>query len=328
MAKSSFTKPAPAGGKATPPVKAPAPGKPVAPPKAGAKTPPAKPTPGKSAAPPAKAPANKPAPPQRQTRPAPPAKREEAAPEFEPGERPGETEVIPPGHEEPTAGEGELAPAVINNLMTQPVGTFAGEMMPGDFEIPKFKLSQAVGPLADAGFDPGQLILNMVCILWAEGCEAVEITIIKAEKKYVEETEYGSDEFGQVFETAAEAQAAGLSTEWGPSGEKPQVLPQVLAMILIKKPEGVDPDEFPIEGPDGNLYAVALWRIAGTAYGLVRVITGAQRTRLKDGLHTGTFLVAARKEVGKKNTYFVPTLSAGSPHDDAFIQFVLEHAGS
>jgi hypothetical protein len=230
-----------------------------------------------------------------------------------------ESEVV-----ETAADHVETAIVTTKSIMSVGLGQSSGQMSASDFAFPKLKLAQGVGPLRDAGFDPGQLVLNDAVVIGGEEYADVELTILKYVKQFVENLPYGSDEFPRIWATEEEAQAEGMNTEWGPNGEKPDVLPQLVCMVLIKCPEGVDPADFPIEHESG-LYAMAEWRISGTAYVLTKVITGAQRTRLKNGLHTGSFLVGVRKVTGKF-TYHVPTLAPGSMHDEDFIQFLVENA--
>ncbi len=222
-----------------------------------------------------------------------------------------------------TTERAEIAPTT--NLMGLRLGASSGQMSASDFAFPKLKLTQGVGPLRDAGFNPGEIVLNDAIVIGGEEYAEVEITILKYVKQFVENLAYGSDGFPRIWATIEEAEAEGMNTEWGPNGEKPDVLPQLVCMILVKQPEGIDPADFPIEH-DTGLYAMAEWRISGTAYVLTKTITGAQKTRLKDGLHTGSFMVGVRKVTGKF-TYFVPTLTPGNMHDDEFIQFLVDNAG-
>jgi hypothetical protein len=208
--------------------------------------------------------------------------------------------------------------------MAVPLGASSGEMSQADYSLPKLQLAQFVGDLSQQlGFTPGDLVLNQTTILWQEGCDGVEVTFLRYVKQFVENLPFDSEEFPRIFNTLAEATEAGLSTEWGPNGEKPDVLPQCVAMVIIKKPEGVDdPTEFTLE-INGELYALAMWRISGVAYQLMKTITSAQRTLLREGLHTGSFLVSARKVTGK-NVYFVPVLQPGPMHSQETLADIVE----
>lgn len=221
---------------------------------------------------------------------------------------------------EAAADNAALAPQNQQNLMGAQVGSIVGDLNTGDYSFPSLKLAQALGPLTeDLGFISGQIVFNEQTVLWEEGCAEIEVTFLKAMKQFVEQTEMG--EMSRIFNSLEEARAEGLETEWGPNGEKPQVLPQLLAMIMVKCPEGVDPVDFPIEHESG-LYALGMWRISGASYKpLVQRITGAARTRLKGGLHTGTFLVSAKKITGQF-TYWVPLLNPGAMHEPEFVEFI------
>lgn len=279
------------------------------------------------------APAKKPGPPKK-------AATEETTKPADPEPEPTPKKPGPPKKPEPVVADVEvvgpdealtkddvdLAPTVVKGLMQQPLGALSGELGSSDYAFPKLKLSQSVGPLAEAGVAPGSLVLGET-IIWEDGCEEPEITILRAQKQLVEDLPYGSEEFPKIFMTAADAEAEGLTTEWGPGGEKPQVLPQLLMSVLIKQIEGVDPAEFTIEYND-SLYCLSTWRAGGVCYkDVMQTLTKAQRGRLENGLHTGSFKISAKKIKGKLNTFFVPVLEPGAEHDQEFIDFLVEHAG-
>lgn len=255
-----------------------------------------------------------------------------------------ETEVVDNG-EQPSENPVEEAPAETTggemvpyeeqppaqtrtNLFAVPAGSIQGQLDTSDYEIPQLKLCQYVGPLIEEyGFTPGDWVANNETILWQEGCAPVEVTILNVVKQFVEKTEYGSDVMGRIFNSTDEAEAAGLVTTWGPNGEKPDTEPTAACLCLVKLPEGVDGPAFDLEYGDDR-YALLMWRIGGVAYGRTfKKITGAARTRLRNGLHTGSFFVSAKKEKGSVNTYWLPVLEPGNQHDEDFINFALEQLG-
>lgn len=212
------------------------------------------------------------------------------------------------------------------SLSSTGLGAIGGQLTAADLGYPKLKLTQFIGPAAQAGFTPGSLVVADSCIIYdptqAPDITEVHVTIVKAMKQYMEQVDWGDDRLGQVFSTLEEAQAAGFVTDWGPNGEKPEVLAQLVCLVLIEYQPGMDDSEFTIEIGD-KLFALAIWRLSGVSYSLIKAITAAQRTRLREGLHTGSFRLASKLVTGGRNQYYVPTLLPGSKHDPEFVAEVI-----
>ena len=333
MAKTSFSKvpqkgaPAPAARQAAPQGRVSQAPRPAAPTRsAPTQTRPPAPA-ARQAAPQAQAPARRQAPRQQVQEQEPEQPEEEQPPEEE-----AQTEVLSEEEQleqevNSEAGLAEVPKTSILALNEVPIGQLHGELQGSDFSYPKLKLAQNVGPLFEAGFSPGDIVFNDEIILWQEGCESVELTIISALKQFVEDLPYGSDEMPRIYKTLAEAENDGLVTTWGDNGEKPDVLAQLVCLVMIRLPEGVDPTGFDEIG-DG-MYALAIWRIAGASYKqLMKTITNALKTRLRGGLHTGTFKLTAQKVKGKVNTFWVPTLSPGEMNSEEFTEILAARAGA
>lgn len=302
------------------------------------KRPPTPPVKGGPTPPPRQAP--KP-PPQRRAAPEPPV--EEQQEEQQETVIEAEAEVVETtGEETENAGHGtpgaELEvidedrgaiAQVSTNIFGGQVGSFTGEISMSDFAVPKLKLAQNVGPLTEElGFTAGDIVFADETILWQPECAPIELTVIRAHKNFVEKTEYGSGEMGRIFESLEEAKEAGLTVVWGPNNEPPDTMPQVTMLVVIKLPDGVESELFNLEH-EGQRYALGLWRISGTSYGsVVQKISGAGRTRLVNGLHTGSFMMEAKKVKGRVNTYWQPTLNPGNMHDDALVQFMADQLGA
>lgn len=225
--------------------------------------------------------------------------------------------------------EGTLAvPHASRGLLAVPLGQGSGEMGSSDFSFPHLKLCQYVGPLVEAGYTPGDYVFDDRDILWQPGCEPLEITILRYTKQFVEDLPYGSTEFPRIFNTSGEAEAVGLYTDYGPANEPPSARAQILCMILLRCPEGVSDEvalNFPVEFGD-SLYALGMWRLAGASYKLIKTITGAQRTRLTGGLHTGSFRLSGQQIKGQRNTYWGPVLQPGETHPPELIEFIVANA--
>lgn len=334
MAKSSFaSKPSPAGAKPLTQPKAPAKAAPAAPAKA---QPAAKAAPAKAVTTPKAPPGIRtnvdalPAP--RQAAPSarqPSTSRHPAANRTPAVEVEVQEDVEQSAHADTQLA---LAPNAQVGLMNVPIGQSAGVMSQSDFDMPKLALVQGIGPLFEAGFPSGTLVLNGMAVIWGEDCEPIDITVMRYVKQFVENLPYGSEEFPRIYATPEAAEADGLSSQWGPNNEKPDIMPQLLCMAMVKDPGNLDDEsraEFNIEYGD-DLYALVNWRISGAAYApCVRAITNAQRTRLRDGLHTGSFALTAKKITSTKGkatfSYYVPVLQPGVAHPQEFIDFLVSN---
>jgi hypothetical protein len=323
--KTSFKKP---GGAKAPPGKTPAPTAPKAaapPPPKKTVTKPAKPLPRgvtSNAAPPA----GKATPPKKT---APAAQAEEELPLEEPE---------PPASEEEQSDPDENAvvlrePAELmrsSGGAGHKLGMPIGEFTAADQDIPRFQLMQGdSGPLFEAGFTDGQWVIACDTAVWDEDWDPVELTILRYEKAYMQQLDYGSDEMPKLYKTAAQAEADGL-IPFG--GHEVGYVSYAEAVVLVKQQyelqniQGEPSQQFTEEFGDDR-YAIALWRITGTAYKhAAKKIMGLLRTTLKDGLHTGTIKVEARKEKGKLKTYWVPQVRAGELHDEETLAWVVELA--
>lgn len=327
MAKTSFKKPGPpaaAGG--TKPT-------PTAPPK---KAPAAAPAP-KPAATPPKKPAAAP-PPGVRTNAAPPKKVVAAAPEVEEApveelpleENAGEEQV---SGDELAIREPEDGTLAVPSMMSAPLGQPVGQFDPSDFDTPFLKLMQSTSPLVENNpgvYNVGDWVVQQGdagTIIWQDGWEPLEVTILRYGKGFMEQLKYGEDERPRVFATAEAAQAAGL-IPFG--GDGVGYVSYADTMVLVKAP----PYELELpdftEEFDGERYALCMWRITGTAYKFAaKKIMGLLRTDLKGGLHLGAISLEARLEKGKIRSYFVPQLRKGEikMHSQEFLDFAAELAG-
>ncbi len=212
-------------------------------------------------------------------------------------------------------------PAVgVENLMNAPLGSVVGELDASDFEIPRLKLMQPMSPLVVEGeFSSGDWVLNNESILWQQECAPIELTIMKLEKKYMEQLAFENEEMPRIFNTAQEAKDAGL-VPFGGDGLGYVAIGS--ALVLIKQPEGVECSAFTHEYGD-TLYARALWMLTGMAYKIVgrKIMTQSQIGRLRGGTHTGGFQLEAKLEKGGVAPYWAPILRDGEMHDQNFIEF-------
>jgi hypothetical protein len=224
------------------------------------------------------------------------------------------------GAEETTGSE--LSTQVeVGSLMTAPVGSLIGQLDAGDYGVARLKLMQTNTPLvieSRGDYLPGDWVLNGSDILWREGCEAINLTILKFQKKFVQQTKFG-DDLGQIFDTAEEARAAGL-IPFG--GDGVGFVAFGVAVILIKQGDGIESSAFTEEFEDG-LYAMSLWQLTGMSYKTVmqKLSVQSRNGRLKSGLHVASFNLEARLEKGKVSSYWTPVFTDGPENGPEFIKF-------
>jgi hypothetical protein len=160
---------------------------------------------------------------------------------------------------------------------------------------------------------------------------AAKIVVLAFRKVWEENIPWGSDEKARTFPTKAAAIAAGLSVEWGDSGNKdedePGAKPKLTALAMVKFPEHAvgraDEDDedmdlsvnFPYafekeDHPEGaesefGQYAVVLWEMGGSAYNSTAkpIITANQTATVAGHIEKCVWSLKTRKKVFAGNTF-------------------------
>jgi hypothetical protein len=221
--------------------------------------------------------------------------------------------------EAPLAVVSANAPAFVLGQVTGPIDQ-------SDIYRPRLELSQSVGPLMDAGFAPGQIVLAKEHAIWAEGYDPLKITLLASRKQFIEDVPYGSGQEQRTFNSPVEVKAAGLWTEWHDQ-TPPPVFPRLTCVALIEKPDFVEETEaFGIELL-GNLYAIAEIRWDGAAYSrAAKTVLTAASGILGKGLHRGVWNYSCERAKLKVNTVTVPVIKFGGFHSEEFIKAVSDLA--
>jgi hypothetical protein len=200
-----------------------------------------------------------------------------------------------------------------------------GEIQGDDLILPRMNLTQKVGDLGDQ-FGAGVIVFQKEQILWKDGQAPLNVVILHAQKRYQENTEFGSDEMGQVVDTLDEVKALGGWIDWrdgdGGKREAPPWAPRLDVVCVVEAPEGADTSLFPFQF-NGKAYAAAVWTLSKSGFTSAgRTILTARATFLRDGYRTGAWQVTAAKRQGPKGVYFVPCYRASGKTDEAFQKFV------
>jgi len=233
--------------------------------------------------------------------------------------------IIPAGtelvirEEAPLVVASAAAPAFV-------LGQVSGPIDQSDIYRPRLELSQSVGPLMEAGFAPGQIVLAKEHAIWADGYDPLKITLLASRKQFIEDVPYGSGQEQRIFNSPQEVKAAGLHTEWY-DNTPPPVFPRLTCVALIQKPDYVEGCEaFGLE-VQGNLYAIAELRWDGAAYSrAAKTVLTAASGILGKGLHRGIWNYSCERAKLKVNTVTVPVIKFAGMHSEEFVKAVSDLA--
>lgn len=220
--------------------------------------------------------------------------------------------------------ETALVTADSNNLA---IGQVESDLGSADqIRIPWINIAHGVGGLFNAGFTPGDIVLDKEhCLAKVE--DPLYVIILKS-KEYLKET-LSNDEFKsgirpKMFSTFDEARAAGYSTDWtnDERGNRvpPQVRPAANYMMLIRKPNDLDlPMHFNIV-IDSHEWALAQFSVDKSAFNRVnKPLRSAIAFALKNaGLTRGLFKLWTQKEIIQSNGIIVPRLELDSVLEETY----------
>jgi hypothetical protein len=178
--------------------------------------------------------------------------------------------------------------------------------------LPRLKVAHGVGGLADAGFSPGEWVLNDEASLAKRG-EPLTLIVLSADQYYKEYDSYNSGGTPRSFNSAEDVVAAGETVEWsGPAGAKvaPTFSPAMNANLFIRCPEGIVDGAFGVKIGDG-MYAPAIYTADKQAFTpfSAPIGTASDFSLRERGLHSGVFeLKSAAKKLRSGNSVTVPNL--------------------
>lgn len=192
----------------------------------------------------------------------------------------------------------------------------SGEIDRGDIVLPTINIVNGNGAMAES-FEKGNIVLNRETVL-SEGETPVDLTVLSLKKYYLENVEWGGDARPRSFDTLEQVKAAGLHCDWV-DGEKAPASAAADAIVVVSSDK--ENPNLPFEF-DGRHYAVALWRLTGTAYTrAAKLIITASQWSLKSGLANGSWSLTTKVEKFGKNSVFVPVLKAGPRNPEALVAF-------
>ena len=221
-----------------------------------------------------------------------------------------------------------IAPAPSRALATAPVvaSGIVGEVSMRDIKLPRLNLVQKVGSLAD-NFQPGSIVFEKTFVLSDGKIEnALDLTPLQLRKQYQRKTAWGegdTSEQPEVYDTVEQVRAAGGSLQYGDENYFQEIAHIAFAVKMPEKLEAPDElvDLFPHTFGDA-LYAVVMWTVASSSYTALgkRIISDSAMT-LRNGLHTGHYLVSSEIRKNARNSWYVPRASFAGKHTAEATEF-------
>jgi hypothetical protein len=184
-----------------------------------------------------------------------------------------------------------------------------------DIRIPYLSLVQKSGNLSNE-FSPGSFVFNKELVV-ADGKEPVEITVLRADKYFVEDIDYDPDIRPKRFNTREEFLAEGYSLSYEAEMRVKEAA-ELVALIPVEEQHAV------FTSGDGQGYVRAAWICQSSAFGTVgrTVATAMMAGHLRDGVHKGKWALTSELRSSKAMSWFVPIVRSMGRHDADFLEFV------
>ena len=185
-----------------------------------------------------------------------------------------------------------------------------------DIRIPYFSLVQKTGALSN-DFKPGGFVYNKELSI-SDGKQPIDITVLRADKYFVEDVPYDPDIRPKRFNTKDEFIEAGFSLDY-----KSEMRVKEAAELVVLLP--VDEDRATLlNGNEG--FVRALWVIQSSAFNTVgrTIATAMMVGHLKDGVHRGKWSLTSDLRSNKSMSWFVPVVKSMGRHDGDTLTFIEE----
>lgn len=225
-------------------------------------------------------------------------------------------------------GDSEIA------LPAPPQGVTA-PITKNDLILPTLRIAHKSGALGDQ-FQHGSYVLDgQLQITNFDKADKkstqLEVTVLEAQKSYVENIPYGTQQTPNVVFDEAEVTAMGKTTQYwrddNGNSQQPHYWPTLHCKILVKRPDiqvdGADVPStlFPLSFGEDR-YAMLAWELQRSGYSRAgrRILTAIQH-KIFECLSCGRFLLSTTEASMNGNKVFVPELSYGETHDDEFVEW-------
>lgn len=214
------------------------------------------------------------------------------------------------------ASGGELA---LNNSMEQ--SGLSGDFQQSDVNLPRINIVAKTSQLVDDGFTPGAIVLNKEQTLALKDVP-LRVIVLNMLKQYQEDVAWGEDRAPRVFNSEAELEAAGFSTEWG----SPNLCrPMAHITMLIEAPTDLSEEAkelFPYEFNE-KLYAMAVLTASKSAYKTTaKEIATFAAFAQGAGVWTTAWNLTSKLRTEGDVSWFSPALKRAGRIDDDLLAFV------
>lgn len=188
---------------------------------------------------------------------------------------------------------------------------------------PWLSIVHGVGKLAQAGYNPGSLVLGGEHVL-AEKNTPINLTVLRYQqywKQYLSNEDFSAGLRPRLFANAEEAKKAGLRVEWE-NNMGPEASPAMDWLLLIEKPKDLICGLFGINILDKE-YAVALMTVDKQAYTAVAsTFVNAVRFALKErGVYSANWALSTIIKKSQRNpahSAWIPQLKLAGYHTEEF----------
>lgn len=193
----------------------------------------------------------------------------------------------------------------------------------GHLKKPYLQITHGVGGLSQAGFSPGELVVDKTIVVYAppklvkgvptESKPAI-VTILTIGDYWKEVTPFGSPELPRTWPDEAAAIADGMRTQYPPFGSGlplPNARPALNIDLLVREPEGVEDRGTFLFSLDGAYWAPARFICDKAMYTeVITPLTKAQYTHGEAGIYTATFELSTRNKLIRStgNYTWVPVI--------------------
>lgn len=192
-----------------------------------------------------------------------------------------------------------------------------------DIKKDRLNLAQNSGVIGK-NFKPGTWVYNQSDILANPG-EALQVTLLQAEKYFMEDLPYTSTEQAQIALTEEIMKEKGGSLEWT-SRIKPTWKRMVNMNFLIKLEKSEFSETFGMEAPDGGLYITGWFTPSLTSYkeaGMDIITRTVKLAKVGKPCYMNAWLLDTEEKSGD-NPYFVAIATALGNHNEEMISWITE----
>lgn len=190
------------------------------------------------------------------------------------------------------------------------LGSMGGDVKSSDLRLPRLQIAYGVGKLA-TNYSQGDLVLDGEHLIVAK---RVPVKVIVWStytywKEYLDNEAYNAGLRTRTFASAEEVKAAGGTTDWGPSGERPTFSRAIDLRLFIQKPEKLECGLFGID-LDGKPYAPAMFTADKMGFGKIQpaIQTAATFSLRKRGLQAGMWELSTEVKVEGAKTKVFPLI--------------------